>query len=76
MSPELAARLKTVGQLMHAGDEMPLVPRGIRVSEALIAVMGKRFGCAGIETTVSDHLCLTAGAGCATSCGCSTALGF
>ncbi len=45
---KLAARLKTVAQLMHAGEEMPVVPRGLRVSEALIAVMGKRFGCAGI----------------------------
>ncbi|SEO83058.1 SIS domain-containing protein [Methylobacterium sp. ap11] len=44
----LAARLETVAQLMHAGEEMPLEPRGVRVSEALIAVMGKRFGCAGI----------------------------
>ncbi|GJD50624.1 Arabinose 5-phosphate isomerase KdsD [Methylobacterium crusticola] len=45
---KLAARLKTVGQLMHVGDEMPLVASGIPMAEALLAVMGKRFGCAGI----------------------------
>ncbi|ACA16460.1 KpsF/GutQ family protein [Methylobacterium sp. 4-46] len=45
---KLAARLKTVRQLMHTDDEMPLVPRGIPMSEALLAIMGKRFGCAGV----------------------------
>lgn len=45
---KLAARLKTVAQLMHVGDEVPLVRTGIPMSEALLAVMGKRFGCAGV----------------------------
>ncbi|MEH3147685.1 MAG: KpsF/GutQ family sugar-phosphate isomerase [Methylobacterium frigidaeris] len=45
---KLAARLKTVDQLMHTGGEMPLVDCGIPMSEALLAIMGKRFGCAGV----------------------------
>jgi arabinose-5-phosphate isomerase len=45
---KLAARLKTVGQLMHVADEMPLVAAGIPMADALLAIMGKRFGCAGV----------------------------
>lgn len=45
---KLAARLKTVGQLMHAGDEVPLVASTIPMSEALLSIMGKRFGCTGV----------------------------
>jgi arabinose-5-phosphate isomerase len=45
---KLAARLKTVGQLMHAGEAMPLVPRGTAMGSALLAITGKRFGCVGV----------------------------
>ncbi|MBY0298294.1 MAG: KpsF/GutQ family sugar-phosphate isomerase [Methylobacterium sp.] len=45
---KLAARLKTVGQLMHVGEELPLVGSGITMAEALPAMMGKRFGCTGV----------------------------
>lgn len=44
----LAVRLKTVGQLMHTGDEMPLVKRGTLMTDVLLAIAGRRFGCAGV----------------------------
>lgn len=45
---KLAAQLMSVQQLMHTGDEIPLVARGTRMSDALLAIAGRRFGCAGI----------------------------
>ncbi len=45
---KLAARLKTVQQLMHAGEAMPLVPRGTVMGDVLLAITGKRFGCVGV----------------------------
>ncbi len=44
----LAARLKSAGQVMHVGDEMPLVPEGTPMSEVLLVFAGKRFGCVGV----------------------------
>lgn len=44
----LAARLKTVQQVMHAGDEIPLVRRGTVMSRVLITIAERRFGCAGV----------------------------
>lgn len=44
----LAARLKTVGQLMHTGDEMPLVAGDMRMSEVIIEITGRRYGCVGV----------------------------
>lgn len=45
---KLAARLMSVQQLMHTGDEVPLVQSGTRMSDVLLAIAGRRFGCAGI----------------------------
>ncbi|GEP11662.1 Arabinose 5-phosphate isomerase KdsD [Methylobacterium gnaphalii] len=45
---KLAARLKTVQQLMHAGPEIPLVSDGTVMSEALIVIAGRRYGCCGV----------------------------
>lgn len=44
----LAARLKTVRQLMHAGAAMPVVTRGTPMSEVLVRIAEHRFGCAGV----------------------------
>ena len=38
----------SVQQLMHTGPEVPLVEQGTRMSEALLAIAGRRYGCAGI----------------------------
>ena len=45
---KLAARLMSVQQVMHAGEEIPLVQRGTRMSDVLLAIAGRRFGCVGI----------------------------
>jgi len=45
---KLGALLKTVRDLMHAGTEVPLAPLGTRMSEALIEMSRKGFGCVGI----------------------------
>lgn len=45
---KLAARLKTVDQLMHSGEDMPLVKAGVPMSDALLEIAGRRFGCAGV----------------------------
>jgi arabinose-5-phosphate isomerase len=45
---KLAARLMSVQQLMHTGDELPIVQRGTKMSDALLAIAGRRFGCAAI----------------------------
>lgn len=37
-----------VSDLMHSGSEVPLIRHDMLMSEALLAVTGKRFGCAGV----------------------------
>jgi arabinose-5-phosphate isomerase len=44
----LGARLVRVGDLMHAGEEMPLIGPDAPMSEALIAISQKGFGVAGV----------------------------
>ena len=44
----LAARLKTVQQLMHGGAEMPLVREDALMSEVLIEIAAHRYGCVGV----------------------------
>lgn len=45
---KLGARLLKVADLMHQGTEMPLVRTGTPMSEVLIEITGKRFGCCGV----------------------------
>jgi arabinose-5-phosphate isomerase len=45
---KLGAMLKFARDLMHAGDAVPLKPLGTRMSEALVEMTAKRFGCVGI----------------------------
>lgn len=45
---KLGKMMLTVGDLMHKGDEMPLVKPDINMSDALIEMSGKGFGCLGI----------------------------
>jgi len=45
---KLGSLLKTVRDLMHTGAEIPLAPAGARMSEALIEMSRKGFGCVGI----------------------------
>src|SRR5476649_1140462 len=52
---KLGALLKTVRDLMHSGASVPLAPLGIRMSDALLEMSAKGFGCIGI-TDSRSHL--------------------
>ena len=45
---KLGARLKRVRDLMHQGDELPLVHPGTTMDQALITMTAKRFGALGV----------------------------
>jgi arabinose-5-phosphate isomerase len=45
---KLGTLLKTVGDIMHTGATMPLSPLGTRMSEAILEMTAKGFGCVGI----------------------------
>jgi len=42
---KLGAMLRTVDDLMHGGDELPLVPTGSEMADALAIMSTKGFGC-------------------------------
>jgi len=44
----LGSRLLTVGQVMHEGDELPLVQGDTPMLEAMLTISGKAFGLAGV----------------------------
>jgi arabinose-5-phosphate isomerase len=45
---KLGAMLKYARDLMHPGDAVPLKPMGTRMSDALVEMSSKGFGCVGI----------------------------
>jgi arabinose-5-phosphate isomerase len=45
---KLGAMLKFTRDLMHSGDAVPLKPLGTRMSDALVEMSSKGFGCVGI----------------------------
>ena len=45
---KLGTLLKTVGDIMHTGAAMPLSPLGARMSDAILEMTAKGFGCVGI----------------------------
>ena len=45
---KLGAQLLTVGQLMHAGSELPLINQGSMLSQGVVEMTSKRFGIAGV----------------------------
>ena len=45
---KLGALLKYIGDIMHTGAAVPLKPLGTRMSEALVEMTSKGFGCGGI----------------------------
>ena len=45
---KLGAMLKNARDLMHRGDAMPLKPLGTKMSDALVEMSSKGFGCVGI----------------------------
>ena len=51
---KLGATLTYVRDIMHKQDGMPLVPSGTRMSEAIVEMTSKGFGCVGIVSANSD----------------------
>src|SRR5437868_10196067 len=51
---KLGAMLKFVRDLMHTGDAVPIKPLGTRMSEALVEMSAKGFGCVGIVDRAGD----------------------
>ena len=45
---KLGRRLLRVGDIMHTEVEIPLVPPGARMSEAILVMTAKSFGCVGV----------------------------
>ena len=45
---KLGAQLLTVGQLMHTGNELPLISQGSMLSQGVVEMTSKRFGIAGV----------------------------
>lgn len=45
---KLGTLLKTVSDLMHSGPSMPLAPLGAAMSDAILEMTAKGFGCVGI----------------------------
>jgi arabinose-5-phosphate isomerase len=48
---KLGARLVTVGQLMHQGEQLPLVRSGTMLSQGIVEMTSKRFGIAAVVDT-------------------------
>ncbi|MEZ5789277.1 MAG: KpsF/GutQ family sugar-phosphate isomerase [Nitratireductor sp.] len=47
----LGASLTHVADIMHVGDKIPLVPLGTLMSEAIVRISEKGFGCVGVTDT-------------------------
>jgi len=45
---QLGANLRRIGEVMHTGSEVPLVGSGTAMSEAILEISRKGFGCVGI----------------------------
>src|SRR5205085_3387938 len=46
---KLGRRLLRVGDIMHKGDAVPLVPPHMPMSEAIVVMTAKSFGCIGVR---------------------------
>ena len=46
---KLGAMLRTVGEIMHGPDELPLVSAQAAMPDALLIMTEKRFGCVGVR---------------------------
>jgi arabinose-5-phosphate isomerase len=46
----LGAKLKFIRDIMHTGDAVPLAPRGTKMSDALVEMTAKGFGCVGVTS--------------------------
>jgi len=53
---KLGRRLLRVSDIMHSGDEVPLVPPQMPMSEAILVMTTKSFGCIGVRDDSSGLL--------------------
>ena len=51
---KLGAQLLRVGEMMHSGHDMPLVTSGAQMTEAIMQISGKGFGCVGVTDTAGE----------------------
>ncbi len=51
---KLGAQLSRVRDLMHTGDAMPLVKSGTQMTDAILQISGKGFGCVGVTGDAGD----------------------
>ncbi|MGE3627008.1 MAG: SIS domain-containing protein [Hyphomicrobiales bacterium] len=51
---QLGARLKFVSDLMHEGDRLPLIGTDVSMSEAIVTMSEKSFGCLGIVSAEGE----------------------
>ena len=51
---QLGARLKTVADIMHKGKAMPLADDTVSMSDAIITMSEKGFGCLGITNAAGE----------------------
>jgi arabinose-5-phosphate isomerase len=51
---KLGAVLTTMGDVMHGGAAMPLVPLGVSMSAAILEITAKGFGCCGVTDANGD----------------------
>src|SRR5450432_4433430 len=51
---KLGAMLKFVRDIMHTGDAVPIKPLGTKMSDALVEMSSKGFGCVGIVDASGD----------------------
>ena len=65
---KLGAMLKYARDLMHTGDAMPLKPLGTRMSDALVEMSSKGFGCVGIVDARGQSSASSPTAICAATC--------
>ncbi|MTJ84195.1 MAG: KpsF/GutQ family sugar-phosphate isomerase [Telmatospirillum sp.] len=53
---QLGRRLLKVSELMHSGDELPLVAGDLGMGQVLLVMTNKSFGCVGVLTPEGDAL--------------------
>jgi arabinose-5-phosphate isomerase len=49
---KLGDQLQKVSDIMHIGEELPLVPNNIVMSEAILVMTARSFGCLGVVNTI------------------------
>ena len=65
---KLGAALKFIRDVMHPGAAVPLIARGALMSEAIVEMSAKGFGCVAVTTPTASLPALSPTAICAVTC--------